>query len=354
MRALSHLDRKKRGTVNRYPNLVPTDVDFRRITEAAVEQRERIRHVAKAAADGMRNLFLIGCGGSLNDFSAASYQCDRSAGFPTFCLNSEEFNRRHPALLGPGSVVLVASHNGTTGETIEVARWSRSAGARVIGFTKNETTKLAAECDDVFTYHSDRTILAPKQVLIGLMVTALLKEAGAKFDFAALEQAFAAVPAAFELAVQEAEARLHEIATDFAAETLTYVLSAGPNQGAGYGFAMCYLMEMQWKHASWFNANEFLHGAFEVVQPDTAVLLFKGEDETRPVINRVEAFLNKNTRRCRVIDSMDYSLPGVPASMRGDISPLLLSTLSKRLAEHYQAVTGHSLTDRRYMFKTTY
>ncbi len=337
-----------------YPNLVSPDVDFRRVIEAAVAQRERIGRVARTAADGMRNLFLIGCGGSLNDFSAASYQCDRSAGFPTFCLNSDEFNRRRPALLGSGSVVLIASHNGRTGETIEAARWSRAAGARVIGFTKDETTKLAAECGEVFTYHSDRTILAPKQVLIGLMVTALLREAGAKLDYASVEQAFAAVPAAFELAVLEAEARLHEIATDFAAETLTYVLSAGPNQGAGYGFAMCYLMEMQWKHASWFNANEFLHGAFEVVQPDTAVLLFKGEDETRPVVDRVETFLHKNTRRCRVINSKDYSLPGVPASMRGEISPLLLSTLSKRLAEHYQAVTGHSLTDRRYMFKTTY
>lgn len=340
--------------MNPYPNLVPTDVDFRRITEAAVAQRERIGQVAKAAAGGMRNLFLIGCGGSLNDFSAALYQCDRSSGVPTFCLNSEEFNCRRPALLGPGSVVLVASHNGTTGETIEAARWSRSAGARVIGFTKDETTKLAVQCDEVFTYHSDRTILAPKQVLIGLMVTALLKEAGAKLDFAAVEQAFAAVPAAFEQAVQEAEANLHEIAVAFAAEPMTYVLSAGPNQGAGYGFAMCYLMEMQWKNAAWFNANEFLHGAFEIVQDETVVLLFKGEDETRPVIDRVEEFLNKNTQRCRVIDSKDYSLPGVPVSMRGCISPLLLSTLSKRLAEHYQAVTGHSLSDRRFMFKTTY
>jgi fructoselysine 6-phosphate deglycase len=338
-----------------YPNLVPPDADFRRVTEAAVAQRERIDRVAYAAAlGGVRNMFLIGCGGSLNDFSAASYRCDRSAAFPTFCFNSEEFNRRRPALLGRGSVVLVASHNGSTAETIEAAHWSRSAGARVIGFTKDETTKLAAECDEVFTYHSDRTILAPKQVLIGLMVAALLKEVGAALDFAAMKKAYSAVPAAFESAVGEGEASLHEIATAFAGEPFTYVLSAGPNQGAGYGFAMCYLMEMQWKHASWFNANEFLHGAFEVVQPDTAVLLFKGEDETRPVIDRVEAFLAKNTRRCRVIDSQEYALSGVPASMRGEVSPLLLSTLSKRLAEHYQAVTGHSLKDRRYMFKTTY
>ncbi|MEX5567294.1 SIS domain-containing protein [Pseudomonas syringae] len=339
---------------NTYPNLVAPDAEFRRVIEAAVSQRERIGQVAKAAAEGMRNLFLIGCGGSYNDFSAAIYRCDISAHVPSFCLNSEEFNRRRPALLGEGSVVLVASHNGTTQETIEAARWSRAAGARVIGFTKDKTTKLAAECDDVFTYNSDRTILAPKQVLIGMMVLALLKESGSKLDFAAFDEAFSAVPKAFELAIEEAEESLHKIAVAFAAEPFTYVLSSGPNQGAGYGFAMCYLMEMQWKHASWFNANEFLHGAFEVVQPDTALLLFKGEDETRPVIDRVEAFLSKNTQRSLVIDSKDYSLPGVPASLRGDISPLLLSTLSKRLAEHYQAVTGHLLTDRRYMFKTTY
>ncbi len=337
-----------------YPNLVSPDGDFRRVIEAALAQRERVAQVAKSAANGASNLFLVGCGGSLNDFSAVAYRSDKSAKVPTFCLNSEEFNRRSPALLGKNSVVLVASHNGTTNETIEAARRSRAAGARVIGFTKNETTPLAAHCDDVFTYNSDRTILAPKQLLIGMMVTALLKETGSELDYAAIEQAYDAVPAAFERAIEEAEAKLHEIAVDFGSEELTYVLSAGPNQGAGYGFAMCYLMEMQWKHASWFNANEFLHGAFEVVQSDTPVLMFKGEDETRAVINRVETFLNKNTTRCRVIDSQDYSLPGVPASMRGEITPLLLATLSKRLAEHYQAVTGHSLTDRRYMFKTTY
>lgn len=336
------------------PVPVSPDPDFRRITEGAVAQGPRIKEVAQDLAMDMSNLFLVGCGGSLNDFSAASYLCDQHAPFPTWCLNSEEFNRRRPALLGARSVVLVASHNGTTRETIEAARLARAAGARVVGFTKDSSTKLAAECDQVFTYKSDRTILAPKQVLIGLVVTALLKSAGATLDFEAIEQAYAAVPAAFEAAVGEAEEGLRVIATDFAANALTYVLSAGPNQGAGYGFAMCYLMEMQWKNASWFNANEFLHGAFEIVQPDTSVLIFKGEDETRPVIDRVEEFLNKNTQRSRVIDSRDFSLPGVPESVRGFITPLLLSTLSKRLAEHFEAVTGHSLADRRYMFKTTY
>jgi len=50
--------------MNRYPNLVPADVDFRCVTDAAVSQRDRIRVVAKDAAGSMRNVFLDGCGGS--------------------------------------------------------------------------------------------------------------------------------------------------------------------------------------------------------------------------------------------------------------------------------------------------
>ncbi|WP_162916091.1 hypothetical protein [Burkholderia sp. PAMC 26561] len=50
--------------MNRYPNLFPADVDFRRVTNAAALQRDRIRVVAKAAAGSMRNVFLDGCGDS--------------------------------------------------------------------------------------------------------------------------------------------------------------------------------------------------------------------------------------------------------------------------------------------------
>jgi hypothetical protein len=48
--------------MNRSPNLIPIDLDFRRVTDAAVSQIDRIRVVAKAAAGSMRNVFLDGCG----------------------------------------------------------------------------------------------------------------------------------------------------------------------------------------------------------------------------------------------------------------------------------------------------
>jgi fructoselysine 6-phosphate deglycase len=336
--------------------LVGPDPDFATIVAAAVAQRPAARQVARdAVGRGLKNVFLIGCGGSLNDFSAAHFLLERhAAAFPVFCMNSDEFVRRRPAALGAGSLAMIASHHGKTAETLEAARLARAAGAHVVAYTIDATTPLAALGDTVFTYGSNRTILAPKQVLIGDLAYALLEESGAPYDYDGVRAAFDALPAALDLAHAEAEETLRRIAQALASEPVTYVLSAGPNQGTGYGFAMCYLMEMQWKNAAWFNANEFLHGAFEIVGEDTPVLLFLGEDPSRPTAERAQAFLDRYTRRAHTIDSRLFSLPGVPAGRRGDVTPLVLSTISKRLAEHYQAVTNHSLRERRYMFSVAY
>jgi fructoselysine-6-P-deglycase FrlB-like protein len=336
--------------------LVAPDPEFVPIVAAAVAQRPAARHVAREAIErGLKNVFLIGCGGSLNDFSAAHFLLERHAtAFPAFCMNSDEFVRRRPGVLGRGSLAMIASHHGKTRETLEAARLAREAGAYVVVYTIDGTTPLASLGDTVFTYASNRTILAPKQVLIGDLAYALLEESGAPYDYDGVRAAFDALPDALALAHAEADETLARIAGAIAAEPVTYVLSAGPNQGTGYGFAMCYLMEMQWKNAAWFNANEFFHGAFEVVTEETPVVLFLGEDESRPVAERARAFLDRYTKRAHAVDSRLFSLPGVPAERRGDVTPLALSTISKRLAEHLQAVTGHSLKDRRYMFTVTY
>src|SRR5579875_3812269 len=118
--------------------------------------------------------------------------------------------------------------------------------------------------------------------------------------------------------------------------------------------AMCYLQEMQWRHAAAFNAGEFFHGAFEMITERMPVLLFMGEDETRPVAQRASRFLDRYTRRAFRVDSAELELPGVPAACRAEIGPIVLGALSYRLAQHYEAITGHSLENRRYMFKVDY
>jgi fructoselysine 6-phosphate deglycase len=132
------------------------------------------------------------------------------------------------------------------------------------------------------------------------------------------------------------------------------VLGSGPNSGWAYGLAMCYLQEMQWKHAAAYDSGEFFQGAFEMVNDEVPVILLLGEDASRPMGERAKAFLDKYTTKAHVVDTAALSLPGVPRPMRGDVSPLALRAVIGRLAKHYESVRGHDLDQRHYMFRVEY
>ena len=152
----------------------------------------------------------------------------------------------------------------------------------------------------------------------------------------------------------ESDPQCHQIATQWKDEPITYVLASGPNYGVAYCLAMCYLQEMQWMHAASFNAGEFFHGAFEVATDQTPWLVWLGEDDTRPMAERALTFLKQYAKKTIAVDSRDLSLPGVEPRQRPIVTPLALSTVMTRLPQHYEAVRGHSLEQRRYMFKVDY
>lgn len=335
--------------------LKPITEDFKEAVAFALSQNDTARaFVDEVVEAGLRNVFLVGCGGSLTAAYPVQYLLETRAQFPVFHLNSDEFNHRRPALLGEGSLVLVSSHTGTTKETVAAAHYAREAGARVAALTRSADSPLARAAHVAFTYRSEDTVVAPKGVLFGQLAYALLEKTGVEGDYAALRQAYEALPDALYTAQEEGEELAASIATALADEPVTYVLSAGPNYGAGYGFTMCYLMEMQWKHGGSYNAGEFFHGAFEVVTEDQPVILFLGEDATRPMAERAKTFLDKYTKKAHHVDSRMFSLPGVPAHLRGDITPIALDVFGTRLARHYESVRGHDLDKRRYMFQVEY
>ena len=117
---------------------------------------------------------------------------------------------------------------------------------------------------------------------------------------------------------------------------------------------MCYLQEMQWKHAAGFNTGEFFQGAFEVVNDDVPVILWLGEDASRPMAERGRKFLETYCKKARYVDVADLALPSVPADLRPVVSPLVVGALASRLAQHYESVRGHDLEQRHYMFKVEY
>ncbi|HEY3292901.1 MAG TPA: SIS domain-containing protein [Candidatus Nanopelagicaceae bacterium] len=335
--------------------LAPIPTDVQETIQFTLNQNQGAQEaVADVVKEGLRNVFYVGCGGSYTGHIPAAYLLETRATFPTYILNSDEFNTRKPAQLGKGSIVVVGSHTGTTKETIEAARMAKNAGAKVLSVSRKADSPLAEIADKAFSYESTTTVYAAKQVLGAQIAYAALEQTGHAGDHAASRKAMVALPEALLKTQQEGEELCARIAGELKNATNTYVLGAGPNWAGAYGLSMCYLMEMQWMHSAAFNTGEFFHGAFEIVTEDTPVILFQGEDQSRPMGERARVFLEKYSKSFYLIDSVNFSLPGVPAEQRGEVSAIATGTFTTRLAKHFEFARQHSLDTRRYMFKVAY
>jgi fructoselysine 6-phosphate deglycase len=337
-------------------SMKPVHEDFVETLENSLAQRERANEITAALVDrGVDNLYFVGCGGSLLATYPMQYAFDtRSSRVPAFSFTSNEFNFRRPRQLGDRSVVVVASHTGGTRETVQAIDTAREAGATVLGVTRTASSALAGGVDHAFTYESENTVWEAKQILLANIGWGLLGALGDAEERSAIDAAYDGLPQATLAAHEEQDQRSHLIAEKLKDEPIIYVLGAGPVEGLARCFSMCYLQEMQWMHSGAFNSGEFFHGAFEVVVDDVPVIVFAGEDETRPMALRAVDFLTKYTSKLHVADSEELSLPGVEASARGEVAPIVLGSIVSRMAKHFENVRGHDLSQRRYMTKVDY
>lgn len=319
--------------------------DLERATSTVSLREELDTYVAELVGQGLRNIYFVGAGGSLICSYPAHYLLTGRSEIPTFQVQSDELNCAQPALMGPASLVVLASYTGTTKETVAAARTARGTGATVVTAAK-DGTPLAAE--------ADRNFVAKSDIFELMLAYSVLKATGTIEDAAAVDASLDALPAALRAAAEQADDQLAAVAEKFKDDEVTYVLGSGPNQAWAYGMAMCFLQEMQWKHAAGYNAGEFFQGAFEVVDDDSAVILWLAEDESRPMAERARSFLERYAGRAEFIDTRDLDLEGIAPQLRPHVTPLVVAALASRLAQHYEAVRNHDLKTRRYMFKVDY
>ncbi len=333
--------------------------DLESTISGALAQRAKVSSVvAEAASGGIKTLFFVGCGGSLYASSPiGDVLAARGRSVVACRLDSNEFVYGPPARLGSDSLVVVGSHTGTTPETIKAIEVARAHGARaVLAITRDPDSPLATGADHAFTYGSKDTVWEPKQVYLAQIGHGVLLASGdeAQAEHDAALDAYSGLAGAILDAIAKSDDYFAELAAALATEPVIYVLGAGPAEDVARCLSMCYLQEMQWLHSAAFNAGEFFHGAFEVVTGQTGVIVFLGQDHSRPIAERARAFLDRYARRAWTVDLAELALPGIPEAHRGEVGPLVLGALASRIAQHFEAVTGHDLNTRRYMHKVEY
>jgi fructoselysine-6-phosphate deglycase len=328
---------------------------FVRIQSGAVALADRIDTIiGDCLTSGAKNVFFLGTGGAAILMQPAALLMNRRSTFPAFLDVSAELILAGHKHLGPHSIVVIPSLSGTTKESIAAMAYCKQNGATIISLIGHAGTPLAEADHALVNFAEDDTSSESFYLQSLLVALSIMRQRGECPDYARIVAELKALPAVLVDVKAAFEARAEREAEAMRTEPYHIVTAAGSAWPQAFYYGMCILEEMQWIRTRPVHASDFFHGTLELVEPGVSVVLLKGEDEARPLADRVETFTKGYTDKFTVFDTADFATPGISADTRALISPVLLATLLERLSAHLEVKRNHPLTTRRYYKRVAY
>lgn len=299
--------------------------------------------VGKICQEGYRNICWLGIGGTWASCLQAEVHMKEMSALDFFVENAAEYITTGNKRVGKGTVVILSSVTGSTVEMVDAVKKARAAGAKVFGFIDQETAALAKMVDYLISYPAN------EQLKFFMTADCFMKNAGEFEDYdafyAEMDKSLAKGLVAVEKAAEDfgrAYAEKH------CNDQLHYFVGAGNQYGATYSYAMCYWEEQHWIRTKSIHSAEFFHGMLEIIEKNTPVTVFIGEDSQRKLSERVAAFLPKVCANYTIIDTKDYPIEGISEKYRGYISHLIMHAVTQRIDAHIERINCHPMPIRRY------
>lgn len=318
--------------------------------QGALALRPRIEAIVDGVCrEGFRNLCWLGIGGTYASCLQAEVHMRERTALDVFAVNAAEYLTTGDRRVGEGTVVVVSSVTGSTVEMVDGVKKAQAAGAKVLGFIDVETTELARMVDWEIAYPAN------EQLKFFMVADRFLYRHG---EFDEYDVYYAQLDAHLARDLVEVEKAADAFGLAFAQkhhdDKLHYFVGAGNQYGSTYSYAMCYWEEQHWIRTKSIHSAEFFHGMLEIVERDTPVTVFVGEDAQRPLSERVVRFLPRVCANYTVIDSRDYDLPGIDERFRGNLSHLVTHAVTQRIDAHMEAINCHPMEIRRYYRQFSY
>ncbi|TCJ02487.1 SIS domain-containing protein [Cytobacillus praedii] len=316
----------------------------------ALQLRSEVEKIVdQIYSEGFDNIFYLGIGGTYaSSMQAVTYIAGKSA-LPAYVENAAEYLTTGNRKLTKQSVVVISSVTGSTEEMVRAVSQVKEVGARIVGFIDVKEAPLAQSVDYLISYPAN------EQIKFFMVADRLMFNAG---DFPEYEQFYKELDEHLATALVNVEKAADSFGEQFALahndDSMHYFVGAGNHWGAVYSYAMCYWEEQHWLRSKSIHSSEFLHGTLEVIDRDTAITVFVGEDEQRPLSERVANFLPRICSRYTIIDTKDYELEGISPQFRGRISHLVLRAITQRIDAHIEKINCHPMEIRRYYRQLDY
>ena len=301
--------------------------------------------------DGFDGIYFMGIGGTYASGMQVEVYMRGKSSLPVYVENAAEFLTTGNKRFTNRSVLIYSSVSGNTKEMVELVDRVHEIGARVFAFIDTPGSVLTAPDKQ------DYLILYPKNEQLKFFMTAnyLMYKNGEFPQYADYNRE---MESSLALALAEVEKTSDAWAYAYAEKKVAflrehpdlphYFIGSGNQYGATYSYAMCYWEEQMWIRTKSISCQEFFHGMQENIVADTPVTLFIGEDEQRPLAERVARFLPQVNANYTVIDTSEFELKGISKENRGSISHLVMHGVNNRVDAYMELFLRHPLSIRRY------
>ena len=335
------------------PCLRNFDEDFTRSSiNGALALRPQIEKIIDDIwKDGFDSIFFMGIGGTWASALQVEVYMRGKSTLPVYVENAAEFLTTGNKKFTKNSVLIYSSVSGNTKEMIELVDCVKKIGARVFAFIDTPDSILTKpdKQDYLIVYKMN-------EQLKSYMVANYLMYKNNEFpDYDKYNKEMETSLAEALIKVEkEADAWAYEHAKSrvefFRAhpDYPHYFIGCGNQYGATYSYGMCYWEEQMWIRTKSISAPEFFHGMQEIIVADTPVTLFIGEDEQRPLAERVARFLPKVCSNYVIIDTKEFKLEGISQENRASISHHVMRAVNARVDAYMELFLRHPLSVRRY------
>lgn len=293
--------------------------------------------------EGYDNIFLFGIGGTLLYAGQIMHTAKQlGCSLPLHLENATDFLYEGNKKFTKNSVVVIASLSGNTIEVEAAIDKAHEVGARVIGYVEVPESPLAKKVDHLVT------TVGGEYYWWYTVVLRFMKNAGEFDAYDKLTSQMKNLPDAVVQIYKDADEEMKNYAEKYCDEPITYLVGSGNLEDWAVCYGMCIMEEMQWMRTRPISAANFFHGTLEVIERDIPVILIKGEDKTRPEMDRVEKFVNRVSAKVTVFDTKKFALPGIDEEFRGVLSPIVMRSAFMRLNVHLEHCRRHPIDIRRY------
>ena len=329
---------------------------YEKVVGDAIALRPQIeKAVDEICAQGYTNLFFIGCGGTYAHSLPMKYWLDTTSDIDTYSVIAAEFMAAGHKKFTKDSVCVFSTRSGNTKEIVAAAKYCKEAGARTMVYVSNDNTPVCEYADYKFaSFAEDDCLCEAIYTYMIILLSRFKKNAGEFEDYDEFLGQYEAVVPYLIKAKEQYEDRCAAMAARHKDTDYHMVIGSGMMWGEAYDYAMCILEEMQWIKTKSIHAAEYFHGTLELVEEDTSLILFYGEDETRPLMDRVMNFSQKVTKVIHVFDTKEIELPFTRPEYRKIVSPMVMYAMTERLSCHLEKERNHPLTTRRYYRQMEY